>query len=192
MNTRRITIIAFFALLTYISGLFRIPVGPVPITLQTVMVILTGLLLVPKDAFTTMVLHMILKILLEGVPLVIGPTFGFILGYILAATMTSIYSHNNPRKRKHTIIAIIISSICPYLLGLPYMAFILNVVNGAGMNLIRILQTGMLIFIPGDTLKAIFAYFLAKRLYPIFDSYSGGGINGFSIYKRQSFEWRRY
>ena len=51
LSTRDLTQISIFAALTFVSGFLSIPVGPVPITLQTLMVLLTGFFLRPTAAF---------------------------------------------------------------------------------------------------------------------------------------------
>lgn len=66
LSTRDLTQISIFAALTFVSGFLSIPVGPVPITLQTLMVLLTGFFLRPKAAFFAQLLPLLLKLLLGG------------------------------------------------------------------------------------------------------------------------------
>ncbi|MDO5037390.1 MAG: biotin transporter BioY [Tissierellia bacterium] len=167
MQARPMTRVALFAVLTFISGLISIPMGPVPITFQTTLVILTGLLLLPGEAFLAMGLHLLLKVFLQGGQILVTPSFGFLLGFILAAGLASFYLSSRPRTQKNLLVAILLASLLPYLVGLPYMAFILNGLKGSGLGLMAILTSGFFLFIPGDILKAVLAYVLAKRLYPL-------------------------
>lgn len=45
MDPRRLSLVALFAALTAVSAFIRIPLWPVPVTLQTFFVILAGLVL---------------------------------------------------------------------------------------------------------------------------------------------------
>ena len=61
-------------------------------------------------------------------------------------------------------LAVLVGSIVIYAVGLPYMALILNVYFGGNFSLIQILQMGLIIFIPGDIIKAILAVSVGSRL----------------------------
>ena len=54
-----------------------------------------------------------------------------------------------------------------YLIGLPYMALILNVYLGKGLNFMAILWAGMIPFLPWDALKIVVTVFLAGKLVPL-------------------------
>ena len=60
-----------------------------------------------------------------------------------------------------------------YLAGLPYMALILNVYLGRGVDLWGLLWLGMLPFLPADALKIAAAVFLSRRLLPALDRGAG-------------------
>ena len=51
-----------------------------------------------------------------------------------------------------------------YTFGLPYMYYILNIMLHNNFSIIKILQSGMFAFIPGDVFKAVVAVLIAKRL----------------------------
>ena len=51
INAKTVTQISILGALSFISGFIAIPIGPVPITLQTIFVLLSGLLLPPKAVF---------------------------------------------------------------------------------------------------------------------------------------------
>lgn len=167
MQTKRLTFIALFTVLTYIAGFITIPLGAVPITLQTVMVILTAVLLKPTDAAIAMTLHLFLKLMLGGGQIILAPSFGFLIGFIVAASVASLYLHKQAITSFTLAIAVLLAALLPYLIGLPYMVFILNIKGGAGFSLMELLQMGFFIFIPGDSLKALLSYVIAKRLLPV-------------------------
>ncbi|HRM36773.1 MAG TPA: biotin transporter BioY [Trichococcus flocculiformis] len=163
-STRDLTQISIFAALTFVSGFLSIPVGPVPITLQTLMVLLTGFFLRPKAAFFAQLLPLLLKLLLGGFQAFLTPSFGFVFGFIAAATLISYLVHNKKGSFLNYGIAAVAGTIVMYAIGLPYMAMILNVVMGNQFDLAAIFQMGMLLFIPGDIAKAVLAIILADRL----------------------------
>lgn len=158
------TQISIFAALTFVSGFLSIPVGPVPITLQTLLVLLTGFFLRPKAAFFAQSLHLLLKLLLGGFQSLLSPSFGFVFGFIAAATLISYLVHKKEGSFLNYGIAAVAGTIVMYAIGLPYMAAILNGVMGNQFGLAEIFQMGMILFIPGDIAKALLAIILADRL----------------------------
>ena len=164
LSTRDLTQISIFAALTFVSGFLSIPVGPVPITLQTLLVLLTGFFLRPKAAFFAQSLHLLLKLLLGGFQSLLSPSFGFVFGFIAAATLISYLVHKKEGSFLNYGIAAVAGTIVMYAIGLPYMAAILNGVMGNQFGLAEIFQMGMILFIPGDIPKALLAIILADRL----------------------------
>ena len=61
----------------------------------------------------------------------------------------------------------LINFIITYAIGIPYMAFILNIYMNAQMGLVAILMAGMIPFIPGDLIKLFTGVVMAKRLLPV-------------------------
>lgn len=171
MNIKRIVKISMFAVITYIAGLFQLPLGPVPITMQTAIVNISAVVLSPVDALLAMVIHMVLKLLFNGVGIIAMPSFGFIIGFAIAGFLGSLFFSKSEKTNRDFIIAILITSITPYILGLPYMAYVLNNINGANMNLIQIMKAGFLIFIPGDLIKAFISYLIGIRIRPALNSF---------------------
>lgn len=166
MNIKRIVKISMFAVITYIAGLFQLPLGPVPITMQTAIVNISALVLSPFDAFIAMILNLFLKLILNGLGVITMPSFGFLLGFAVGAFLGSLYFNKSEKNNKNFIIAIFITAITPYIIGLPYMAFVLNSINGANMTSLQVMKAGFLIFIPGDLLKCFIAYLIGKRIKP--------------------------
>lgn len=164
LSVRDLTQISLMAALTFISGFILIPMGPVPFTLQTLFVLVTGLLLKPKAALLTQVLHVVLKLVLGGGQSVLSPSFGFLFGFILAAWVISRmllkWENNIVSYAKATIVGTFLT----YLIGMPYMALILNGYLGAGYSITQVFWTGMGLFIPGDLVKAGLAVLIAMRI----------------------------
>jgi len=89
--------------MTVLTGLLaqvRVLVGPIPYTLQNIGVILSGLILKPKYAFTSMTLYIVFIALgmpmasgfRGGLGVILGYTGGYLLGFIISAPLMSILS----------------------------------------------------------------------------------------------------
>ena len=61
------------------------------------------------------------------------------------------------------LLSLLAAGFLPYLLGLPYMAYILNTVQGLHFGGIKILQAGFLAFLPGDLAKVAMAYLITRK-----------------------------
>ncbi len=171
LTTKDITQIGMFAALTAIGAFIAIPVGPVPITLQSFFVLLAGIVLGSKKAVYSQIAYVLLG--LSGLPIFSGfsggfqhmlkPTAGFLLGYIAMA-----YCVGKIAERENTSgnisLAVIAGTAVLYAVGLPYMYGILNVMLSKKLNIMQVLNMGMFMFIPGDTLKAVIAVYVGQSL----------------------------
>lgn len=170
-KTREITLISLFSALTAIGAFISIPLGPVPITLQTLFVLLAGFLLSPRSAALSQIVY--IGIGLVGVPIfsgftgglqaVLKPSFGFLVGFVMASVIASVISRKHPTP-KGLFLAGATATICMYIIGIPYMAFILNSVMDSGFSFMAILNMGLFLFLPGDLLKLLIATYLGNRL----------------------------
>ncbi|SDQ38213.1 biotin transporter BioY [Carnobacterium viridans] len=166
LTIREITFCSLMAALTYISSFISLPLGPVPFTLQTLFVLLTGLILPKRAAVTAQVLHLFLILIFKGFQSFLSPSFGFVLGFIIGAYVMAWFLESRGFTTKSAIGALLIGSSIFYLFGLPYMALIVRGYLHLTMSTSLILKTGFLLFIPGDILKAVFAFLIGSRLQP--------------------------
>jgi biotin transport system substrate-specific component len=177
MKTRKLVFTALMAALTAVGAFIRIPVGPVPITLQFLFTAMAGILLGPRWGALSQLVYVALG--LVGVPIftqgggfgyVFQPSFGFLLGLIPCAWLIGLIAqkHTKPLALAGACVA---GLAVLYLIGVPYMALILNVYLGKGMDTSAILSAGMLPFLPGDALKILVASLLCpvlrRRLPPL-------------------------
>lgn len=90
--TRDIVLIFSFAVLTGLSASLKIEIGPVPITMQTFAVLISGILLGSKKGMLSQLTY--LSMGLSGLPwfsrgggwqYILSPTFGYLIGFVLAA-----------------------------------------------------------------------------------------------------------
>lgn len=126
MKSKNITLVALFTALTAIGAFISIPLGPVPITLQSFFVILSGILLGPKLGALSQVLYIFLGLI--GIPIFSGfsgglqhilkPSFGFIIGFVFAAYTAGKVSYlSNNISSKKIWISSTIATLIIYLFG---------------------------------------------------------------------------
>lgn len=174
LSVRDIARIGIFTALTAIGAFISIPIGPVPITLQSFFVLLSGIILGAKKAAYSQATYLLLG--LVGFPVFAGftgglqsiykPSFGFILGYIAAAYFTGKLTEDKS-ERPYIWPAVLTGTLIIYAFGLPYMYFILNIILNNNFSIIRIMQIGVFAFIPGDVLKAVLIVFLVEKIRPL-------------------------
>jgi biotin transport system substrate-specific component len=141
----------------------EIPLWPVPITGQTLGVIVVGAALGAWRGAAALTTYMLLG--LAGLPIFAGftgtvaalgkPSFGFIVGFIVSAFVAGWFAERAwDRKPLLAFAGFAIASVIPFVFGVPYMAYILNVVLGAEYGFWQILEVGVLPFIVGGLIKA--------------------------------------
>ena len=153
---------ALVALLAQVT----IPLPIVPITGQTLGVLVVGAALGARRGAAALTTYMLAG--LAGLPVFAGftgtiaavatPSFGFILGFIPAAFLAGWFAERTWDRRPWlAMVGFVAASIVPFLVGVPYMAYILNVVMGAGYDLGGIIAVGVTPFIAGGLVKAAIA-----------------------------------
>lgn len=154
--------VALVALLAKVS----IPMWPVPITGQTLGVILVGAALGARRGAASLFTYMLAG--LAGLPVfagvtagpayVLSPSFGFIIGFIPAAFLAGWFAERAWDRRPVLAFAGFASaSVVPFLVGVPYMALILGLVDGKTVTLDSVIAAGVTPFLVGGVIKAAVA-----------------------------------
>lgn len=153
---------ALMSVITLIASYIVVPFGVIPFTLQTLAVLLTGLLLPRKYAAVAMVLNAILLFMFKGA-FIYSPSFGFIIGFIVAMVAAS----NNPETEtgwKILTIRSIVMNLLIFLCGLTYMYLAMNFLLDTPITWTQTLMSGMIIFLPTDVIKTAAAISLTLVL----------------------------
>jgi len=148
----------FTALCAQVS--FHIPITPVPITLQTLAVLLTGAALGSRRGALAMLLYLAEGA--AGLPVFAGGTGGFVHligftgGYLwscpFAALVTGLLCERRLDRRLLTsALAMPPGTLVIYAFGVPWLAVSLH------LNLLTAFMLGMVPFIPGDLIKLVIA-----------------------------------
>ncbi|QOC27508.1 biotin transporter BioY [Microbacterium hominis] len=156
---------AFVAILAQVE----VPLWPVPITGQTLAVVVVGAALGARRGAAALATYLVAG--LAGLPVFAGftgtiaavakPSFGFIIGFVFAAYVAGWFAERAwDRKPVLAFVGFVAASIVPFLFGVPYMAFILNTVLGMDLGVQEILAAGVTPFIVGGIVKAALAALL--------------------------------
>ena len=166
---RWMVLASLMAALTAVGAYIHVPIGPVPIALSTLFVLLSGLLLGSRWGLTSMGLYLLVGAI--GIPVFaggkggfahfFGPTGGYLLGYVIAAGLTGFISERSRGLLILDILAILVGSIAIYGLGVPWLKMVTQ------MSWTKTLMVGMVPFLVGDAIKASVAIILARSVRPI-------------------------
>lgn len=153
---------ALMSVITLIASYVVVPFGAIPFTLQTMAVVLTGLLIPRKYAAVAMFLNAILLFIFKGA-FIYSPSFGFIIGFIVAM----VFASQNPEAEngwKILTVRAIGMNLIIFLCGLTYMYLALNYLLDSPISWMDTLMSGMIIFLPTDIIKNVVAISLALVL----------------------------
>jgi biotin transport system substrate-specific component len=153
---------AFIGLIT-LGSWISIPCVPVPFTLQTLFVLLAGAVM-KRYAVIPVSLYVILGALglplfhngIAGVGVLLGPTGGYLTGFVVAALVTGLaYEHPS---RPVRICGLVLAMLVIYAFAIGWLMYSLD------REFLPAFSAGVLPFIAGDAIKAGAAYLIAERL----------------------------
>jgi biotin transport system substrate-specific component len=147
-------LVVFGSLLLAVSAQFKIPLYPVPVTGQTLVVLLIGMTYGPRFGGITMAAYLFEGAIglpvfaggASGMAVLFGPTGGYLFGFLLAAVaMGYLAERGMGRSVVSTVIAMVIGNMVIYLCGASWLAGFI----GFG----KAMAAGVLPFLYGDALK---------------------------------------
>ena len=161
----RMSLIALFAALMCILAPISIPVGIVPITLANLVVFLSVLLLGTKDGTLSCLVYILIGILglpvfsnfASGLEVLLGPTGGYIFGYILTCLVSGIFVEKCKNK-KIKIIGLVLGLVILYLVGTLWYSYITK------MDFFVSLLVCVVPFVIIDVVKIIIALLLSDMI----------------------------
>lgn len=174
-----LTLAAMFAALMAVGGnitawIPALAFGSVPITLQTFFCLFAGLLLGSRLGAVSMIVYTLVGLagapvfagFSGGLAIIVKPTFGFILSYILAAYVAGKVIEMAKKPSAPTFFfAAFLGLIVNYAVGTTLLYAALT--NWAAVEGVTYLGTwkGMLIFLPKDILLTAITAMIAPRIY---------------------------
>ena len=164
MKLRTLIVTALFAALIVGGSYIAFPLGPVPLTLQTLFVLLAGVLGGAKVGFTAVAVYLTLGVL--GLPVFYGgsggvghlfsPTGGFLLALLAAAPLAGAISEVGFRREKSKgyqllfiTLGAVAGTIAIFAIGIPFLKLFLKVAWREALLI------GLIPFIVGDLIKLV-------------------------------------
>ena len=156
---------ALFASLIAASAFLAIPLGPVPFTLQVLVVLLAGLVLGPRGGALAVGAYLVLGLVApvyaggtSGLATLFGPTGGYLWGFVLGAFLAGSVARRTGTGLIGLTVAALAGLAPIYLLGTVWLALQLDLGAGAAI------AAGALPFVAADLVKAGAAALAARSL----------------------------
>lgn len=168
-----IALAAVLAALTAAFAYVSIPIPglPAPVSFQVFGVYFAGLLLGARWGGFSVALYLLAGI--AGAPVfsngqaglgyALGPTGGYLLGFLLAAVLIGAITHRGLEAKPLTdipltrqVAALVAGLVLTYAVGVPWLAAV------AGLPPVEALTVGALVFLPGDAIKIAATLALVK------------------------------
>lgn len=132
--------VAVFALLTAVGGQIAVPLGvtPVPMTLQTLFVLLAGALLGPVAGASSQLLYLALGVAGApvfamggaGFPWIFGPTGGYLMAFPMAAALTGWIAGREGQVLR-TIAGFVAGTVVIFVLGAAWLSVVTDLAPAA-------------------------------------------------------------
>ncbi|MEK2492564.1 biotin transporter BioY [Kitasatospora purpeofusca] len=158
-QARDLALVAGGAALTGLAAQLsvNVPGSPVPVTGQTFAALLVGTALGARRGVASLGLYLLAGA--AGLPWFAEATsgwamasFGYVIGFVLAAGLVGALARRGAdRSPVRTAAAMVLGSLAIYAVGVPYLAFALDV------PLARAAELGLYPYLVGDALKAVLA-----------------------------------
>lgn len=169
-RTRNIVTAGLMTALLSASAFVAIPVGAVPITLQTFIVVLAALLLEPLWAGASVLAYLVLGA--AGLPVfsgghgglgvLAGPTGGYLIGFAVGAVMGALLRRSLQRSGGHTVLADVVCGAM--VLGATYAMGTTQLALVAGLDPKAAIMAGVVPFVAIDAAKAFVAVGAASAI----------------------------
>lgn len=191
LSMRGIVFSALFAALLIASSYVNLHLGfsPVPITIENLIVMLTGAILGPLYGFLSVSLVIVLSVIgiptlhgSSGAALLLGPTGGFIWAYPFAALFIGLIVQRIKGRSAASIALIwltleLFGSLLLYVFGVPWLA------HSANLSWQQAMAVGCYPFLVGDAVKAVIA---AIIILPVTKAFPISRITGARPSRQQS------
>lgn len=169
-RTYQLAVAALFAALLCILGPLSLPIGPVPISLATLIVYLAAYILGPKLGTISCAVYLLLGLVglpvfsgyAGGIGKLAGPTGGYLIGYIPLAFIAGLFVIKGKGKIPMAALGMVVGTAVLYLLGTIW--FVMQMDYSVG----QALAVCVVPFLLGDAIKIVVAVLLGgtvrKRL----------------------------
>ena len=172
LSTKELIIIPLFSALICIGAFIKIPIGIVPVSLQTVFVLLAGLILGSRRGSIAVALYVTLGLI--GLPVftngggpqyVLSPTFGYLIGMIFGAFVTGLITEKTSRRNVFVNFgAAFLGLFVIYTFGVTWLFLIKNFYLGGQAPIGALIKAGFLVFLPAAEFWCVVSAIVGKRM----------------------------
>lgn len=165
-KVQTLTFIALSTAITCIIGPLSIPIGPVPISLTILAIFISVYAIGLKRSMVSLLLYILIGFV--GLPVfsnfkggfnvLIGPTGGYIVGFIFVVLCTGFAIEHYESKVYMHVIGMAVGTLLCYALGTTWLAF------QGHMTFFEALLAGVIPFVWADALKIAIAAIAGPRL----------------------------
>lgn len=185
IGTLDMVLCGVFTTLIAVGAFIKVPVPVVPFTLQFLFTMLAGLLLGGRKGALSVGVYILLG--LVGLPVfaegggfwyILKPSFGYLLGFMLAAYVTGRMVERKKKLLTRWVIAInFLGLLIVYGMGMVYYYVICNYVIDTPIALGPLFLYCFVLAVPGDICLCILAAILTVRVRPIFQKMTGNATD---------------
>jgi biotin transport system substrate-specific component len=157
---------SLMAALIAVGAFIAVPIGPVPIVLQNLFVMLAGLLLGGRWGCISVTIYLLAGALglpvfaggSGGIARLVGPTGGYLIGFAPAALVIGWLSGRGGGRFIVDVAAMVVGTAIIYAIGVTRLGVVADLSPKAA------LLVGMVPFLPGDAVKIIITAIIARKL----------------------------
>ena len=174
-RTMKLCLCALFTALITVGAFIKIPIPPVPFTLQVEFVMLAGLILGSVWGSISVWLYVFMGLI--GLPVftqgggigyVVNPAFGYLIGFgVSAFVMGRICERKSEASYIRLLISCLVGLAISYASGMIYYYLISTLYLGKDVGLWWLIWNFFLLIVPKDIIMSFFVAFIAKRIKPV-------------------------
>lgn len=167
-KTRNMVLIALMAAIICILAPMSVPLGftPVPITLGLFAIFLTAYVLPPTQATVCYLVYLLLGMVglpvfsgySSGLSRIVGPTGGYLVGFIATMWISSYFIHKHPQKIWVHVMAMVVGVLACYTLGTIWFS------AQKGIGLVEAIFLCVVPFMIGDAIKIAVATVVGREI----------------------------
>ncbi len=161
---------ALFTAIIIVLGLIAVPLpfSPVPVTGQTLGVMLAGSILTVRQAVLSLSTFLLLGV--AGAPvfaggtggpgIIAGPRGGYLIGFLIGAAVIAFLRGKNTNILRLILANIVGGMVVVYLFGIPWLSYVTKV------GISKAFMIGAVPYLPGDLTKVIIASVISIKFNP--------------------------